>query len=158
MKKIKNNKYLYILATLAILSLLFIIFITMNIKESYTSNKLSTEFIPNRIQRGQSSDPIYNLDMAVMYQKDTEYTDNDISHNTFKPGTSGMYERCFNSCLNDPSCNGIVTDFEKGKIDDDSEKHPLNYNCWMKSSMTKKIPSTKSDPRYSTIFPRNYIS
>ena len=118
MKKIKKCNYLYILSILAILALLFILFMPIKMKETYISTKIPSEFIPNQIQRGQPSDPIYYLDMAVMYQKDTTYTDNDISHNTFKPGTSGMYEKCFNSCLNDLSCTGIVTDFEQSNNKD----------------------------------------
>ena len=150
--KICNN--LYILTILVILFIIIIV-ITITMKETYISAKIPYDFIPNIIQRGQSPDPINNLNMAVMYQANIDYTDKDASHNTFKPGTSGMYEKCFNSCLNDLSCTGIVTDFEQSNNKDDARQLP--YNCWMKSSMKQKTISTKSDPRYSTIFPRNYI-
>ena len=154
MKKNKKCNYPYILAILAILAILFILFMPIKMKETYISTKIPSDFIPNIIQRGQSPDPINNLNMAVMYQANIDYTDEDVSHNTFKPGTPGMYATCFNSCLNNSSCTGIVTDFEQGNIEDD--KRQLPYNCWMKSSMNKKTISTMSNPRYSTIFPRNY--
>ena len=155
MKKNKKCNYPYILAILAILAILFILFMPIKMKETYISTKIPSDFIPNSIQIGPSSSPINNLNMAVMYQPNIDYTDEDISHNTFNPGTPGMYTTCFNSCLNNSSCTGIVTDFEQGNIEDD--KRQLPYNCWMKSSMNKKTISTMSNPRYSTIFPRNYI-
>ena len=153
MKKIKNCNSLYILG---ILALLFIVFISISItmKESYVMNEINDKFIPNNIVSGSSNIPTYNIDMAVMYQRNTEYKGNDISLNTFKPGTQGMYEKCFNICLNDPSCNGIVTDFDKGNID--TTNRILNYNCWTKSRMNEnnRTISVPSKPLYSTIFPR----
>ena len=140
MKKIKiKNKFnnLYILAILAILFII-IMGITMNMKEpyAYTPYTYETGFVPTHVARysPDSTNPLkFNSPPAYQYQ-DTPimYSSNeDHPNNTIRTMTSQNYTSCVNSCITEPTCKGIVTDFKqsdrgtcdlKNKMDDTTRK------------------------------------
>ena len=140
MKKNKNYN-LYILAILAILAILFILFMGITIKETlamkYDTISYPPDFRPTQIEKNN----ITNIEQVVMYKPDTEYKKNDMPD---MPIQNTSYASCLNTCVSNPKCRGIVTDFEKSE-----EKG----RCWLKQSMNEEAREYTTG-RYSTILNR----
>ena len=142
MKKNKNYN-LYILAILAILAILFIIFMGITMKETFnTAMKYDTisyppDFRPTQIEKNN----ITLNEQVVMYKPDTEYKNYDMPD---MPIENTSYASCLNTCVSNPNCRGIVTDFDKSQ-----EKG----RCWLKKSMNEENREYTTG-RYSTLLNR----